>query len=108
MLATLLILAAITGCAVPTPTVAPAPTLMAIPAVTPTHSPRPAGDGVVNGWAVLAEKDDYSDVEMTDLPVDYINVIQLHQLASSTRRICARRWIGWRTMPTRTTWFSST
>ncbi|MCK4471968.1 MAG: caspase family protein, partial [Anaerolineae bacterium] len=80
MLATLLILAAITGCAAPTPTVAPAPTLMAIPAVTPTHSPRPAGDGVVNGWAVLAEKDDYSDVEMTDLPVDYINVIQLHQL----------------------------
>jgi hypothetical protein len=40
---------------------------------------KPTGDGVVNGWAVLAEKDDYSDVEMTDLPVDYINITQLRQ-----------------------------
>lgn len=40
---------------------------------------KPASDGVVNGWAVLAEKDDYSDVEMTDLPVDYINITQLRQ-----------------------------
>ena len=37
------------------------------------------GDGVVNGWAVLAEKDDYSDVEMTDLLVEYINITQLRQ-----------------------------
>jgi hypothetical protein len=38
-----------------------------------------ARDSVVNGWAVLAEKDDYSDVEMTDLPIDYINITQLRQ-----------------------------
>jgi hypothetical protein len=35
---------------------------------------------VVSGWAVLAEKDYYSDVGMTDLPIDYINVRQVHQL----------------------------
>lgn len=66
----------------------------------PTPAPQPAGDGVVNGWAILAEKNDYSDVEvpdpsvyvnpkkkrksegtkMADLPVDYINVTRLHQL----------------------------
>jgi len=37
-------------------------------------------DGVVQGWAVLAEKDNYDDVEMTNLPVDYIGIIQVHQL----------------------------
>ena len=40
---------------------------------------KPASDGVVKGWAVLAEKDDYSDVEMTNLLVDYINITQLRQ-----------------------------
>lgn len=40
----------------------------------------PRGDGVVRGWAVLAEKDNYDDVEMTNLPVDYIGITQLHQL----------------------------
>ena len=38
------------------------------------------GDGVVQGWAVLAEKDNYDDVQMTNLPVDYIGITQLHQL----------------------------
>ena len=38
------------------------------------------GDGVVQGWAVLAEKDNYDDVYMTNLPVDYIGITQLHQL----------------------------
>ena len=38
------------------------------------------GDGVVQGWAVLAEKDNYDDVGMTNLPVDYIGISQLHQL----------------------------
>ena len=38
------------------------------------------GDGVVQGWAVLAEKDNYDDVEMTNLPVDYIGITQVHQL----------------------------
>jgi hypothetical protein len=45
----------------------------------PGRAARAASDGVVSGWAVLAEKDDYSDVEMTDLPVDYINITQLRQ-----------------------------
>jgi uncharacterized protein (DUF885 family) len=39
-----------------------------------------ARDGMVQGWAVLAEKDDYSDVDMTDLPVGYIGVTQMRQL----------------------------
>ncbi len=34
----------------------------------------------VQGWAVLAEKDDYSDVDMTDLLVDYIGVTQMRQV----------------------------
>ena len=38
------------------------------------------GDGIVRGWAVLAEKDNYDDVQMTNLPVDYIGITQLHQL----------------------------
>jgi hypothetical protein len=38
------------------------------------------GDEVVQGWAVLAEKDNYDDVYMTNLPVDYIGITQLHQL----------------------------
>jgi len=60
------------------------PILLALPVVclascVPGRSACAASDGVVNGWAVLAEKDDYSDVEMTDLPVDYINITQLRQ-----------------------------
>ena len=37
-------------------------------------------DGLVQGWAVLAEKDNYDDVEMTNLPVGYIGITQVHQL----------------------------
>ena len=33
----------------------------------------------MEGWAVLAEKDDYSDVEMNDLPVDYANLTLLSE-----------------------------
>jgi hypothetical protein len=40
----------------------------------------PAGDGVVQGWAVLARKEDYSDVGMSDLLVDYIDVVQTRQM----------------------------
>ena len=32
------------------------------------------------GWAVLAEKDDYNDVDMTDLPVDYVGIRQMRQM----------------------------
>jgi hypothetical protein len=38
-----------------------------------------AGDGVVLGWAVLAEKDDYDDVDMTNLPVNHIGITQMRQ-----------------------------
>jgi hypothetical protein len=38
------------------------------------------GDGVVQGWAVLAEKDNYDDVEMANLPVGYIGITQVRQL----------------------------
>jgi hypothetical protein len=34
----------------------------------------------VQGWAVLAQKDDYSDVDMTDLPVDYAGIVRLRPL----------------------------
>ena len=40
----------------------------------------PAGDGVVRGWAVLAEKDTYDDVGMTNLPVDHIGLVQMRQV----------------------------
>lgn len=58
------------------------------PTVTtvPTPNPGPAGDGVVNGWAILAEKDDYKDVKMTDLPIDYVNITLLRQ------RLLAAGW----------------
>jgi len=60
------------------------PTLAPIaPSLTPPAEPEltpPAGDGIVQGWAVLAEKDDYSDVEMADLSVDYVSITQMRQL----------------------------
>jgi hypothetical protein len=39
----------------------------------------PPGDGVVEGWAVLAEKDDYTGLG-TSLMVDYINIEQIRQV----------------------------
>lgn len=33
----------------------------------------------VEGWAVLAEKDDYEDPHMADIPVDYIDIIRMRQ-----------------------------
>lgn len=63
----------------PMPTSTPIPPI-ATP-VPPTPTPvLPIGDGVVDGWAVLVEKDDYSDVEMSDLLTDFINIIRFHQL----------------------------
>jgi hypothetical protein len=52
---------------------------LAVACLASCTSGKPTSDRVVNGWAVLAEKDDYSDVEMTDLLVDYVNITQLHQ-----------------------------
>ena len=60
--------------ATPPPTATPAP-----PTATPTPA-TPASDGVVQGWAVLAQKDDYSDVDMTNILVDHIGVTQMRQV----------------------------
>ena len=78
-----------TPAANPTATPTIAPTATSVP--TPTPSPRPTGDGapsewpsegdgVVNGWAVLVERDYYSEYGWADLPVDYINIVRVHQL----------------------------
>jgi hypothetical protein len=40
-------------------------------------------DGVVEGWAVLAEKDNYTGLHMTDLSVDYIDVLRLRRVLES-------------------------
>ncbi len=61
-----------------TPVPPAAPPILAMP--TFALSSRPAGDGVVNGWAVLAEKDSYDDVKMTNLPIGYTNTLQLRQV----------------------------
>jgi hypothetical protein len=50
-------------------------------AVQPSPAPASApGDGLVRGWAVLAQKDDYSDVDMTNLPVDYAGIVSMRPL----------------------------
>jgi Tol biopolymer transport system component/formylglycine-generating enzyme required for sulfatase activity len=41
-------------------------------------------DRKVQGWAILAQKDDYSDVDMTDLAVDYIGITQMRQVLESS------------------------
>jgi len=43
------------------------------------HPPNP-----VEGWAVLAEKDDYSDVGMADMLVDYIDIILIRQVLENS------------------------
>jgi len=49
----------------------------AVPTERASESGSQGGDGVVQGWAVLAEKDNYDDVNMTNLPVDYIGITQI-------------------------------
>ena len=49
----------------------------AVPSEPTVESSSQSGDGVVQGWAVLAEKDNYDDVNMTNLPVDYIGITQI-------------------------------
>jgi hypothetical protein len=64
----------------PSPT-SPSPTTGAfeVPLTgTPASSATMPG-GAVRGWAVLAEKDDYSDVDMNDLLVDYIGISHMRQ-----------------------------
>ena len=40
---------------------------------------NPSIENPVEGWAVLAEKDDYKDVDMTDMLVDYIDITRMRQ-----------------------------
>ncbi len=71
-----------TATPVPSTSTPAPPTLTATPA-PPTATPPPAeraSDGVVQGWAVLAQKDDYSDVDMTDILVDHIGITQMRQV----------------------------
>jgi hypothetical protein len=46
----------------------------------PSPQTSAPGDGLVRGWAVLAQKDDYSDVDMTNLPVDYAGIVSMRPL----------------------------
>ncbi len=45
-----------------------------------TSTKAAAADGDVQGWAVLAEKDDYTDGNMSNLPVDYIGITQMREV----------------------------
>ncbi len=60
----------------PTASAAPLPSAT----LTLTSASHLAGDGIANGWAVLAEKDNYDDVHMTNLSIGYTNTLQLRQL----------------------------
>ena len=63
----------------PTATTEPTPEFTEQPTAQPTAT-APAGERAVQGWAVLAEKDDYSDVDMSDLLVDYVGITQMRQV----------------------------
>jgi hypothetical protein len=85
----LLILALLTGCSL-SPETEPAvdnanqaaaeSEADAVPTAPIPESNDQGGDGVVQGWAVLAEKDNYDDVNMTNLPVNYIGITQMQGL----------------------------
>jgi hypothetical protein len=62
------------------PTQVIVPTETSVPLmVTPAGTTSTDGN-VAQGWAVLAQKDDYSDVDMGDLPVDYAGITQMRQV----------------------------
>jgi hypothetical protein len=58
----------------------PSPTTTTFSTHSPTLTPESANDNPIDGWAVLADKNDYSDVDMTDLPLDYINLERIRQV----------------------------
>jgi hypothetical protein len=89
MIGLVIILACVYGCAPaePSPTATlPPPTVTAtqpLPTSTPTPplpTPTPIPEPVVEGWAVLAERDFYEEYGMADLPVDYVNMERVHTL----------------------------
>jgi hypothetical protein len=52
------------------------------PTATLTPEPAPPVEEGVQGWAVIAVKEDYSDVGMTDLRTGFLNVYELRSLLS--------------------------
>jgi hypothetical protein len=58
----------------PSPTITPTPKDTPTPTITPSPTPTPVG-----AWAVLAEKDDYSDVGKSDMLVDYIDIKRMEE-----------------------------
>jgi hypothetical protein len=48
--------------------------------LVPASDAQTTDGGEATGWAVLAEKDDYSDVDMTNLPVGYIGIRQMREM----------------------------
>jgi hypothetical protein len=118
-LVAVLAVAGLSACATPVPTATAVPRAASTPTATPSPAPtltptvgaRSSGDGVVNGWAVLAEKDDYADVEMTDLPVDYTNIVTLHELLVDSGweegRIRELREFGGQDLPQALDWLAA-
>lgn len=52
--------------------------------VSGCESIGPSENNAVDGWAVLAEKDDYSGLPMADLMVDYIDIIRMRQVLENS------------------------
>ena len=40
---------------------------------------EPPPENAIDGWAVLAEKDFFEDVDMENLSGDYINIVRMRQ-----------------------------
>ena len=90
----LLILGTVTACnnAAVTPTTItvtlPPDTIQPPTPTTPPTSPPspqpPAEDNPVEGWSVLAQKDDYDDVDMTNLPTGYVGITSLHDVRGAS------------------------
>ncbi|MCJ7735033.1 MAG: caspase family protein [Anaerolineales bacterium] len=65
----------ISGCANPEkPAIPPSVNIETDPV---GDDPETETNNPVEGWAVLAEKDDYSEVGMSELPVDYIDISRM-------------------------------
>jgi hypothetical protein len=56
------------------------PTATELPTATATTLTESVSSNAIEGWALLADKNDYSDVGMTDLPMDYINIKRTRQV----------------------------
>ncbi len=91
---TLVVLALLAGCgkaeqaqtpvsaetSIPPTDVPVLPTATSVPPGNTPIPPTTENINAVQGWAVLAQKDDYDDVDMTNLPVNYIGITQMRQV----------------------------